>query len=119
LNIVLKVKTHKTTLIDSLTMKIVLTLLVLIFFAGCVQPTALLGPMYTIGTTGNVLQAGASYGTSYAVKKMTGKTVSENVNTFVDTEELKEELKENPDDYFRIVKKHAKRSKEIITTISR
>ena len=96
-------------------MKTVLTLLVLLFFGGCVQPTALLGPMYTIGTTGNVLQAGASYGTSYAVKKMTGKTVSENVNTFVDTEELKE----NPDDFFRIVKKHAKRSKEIITTISR
>ena len=118
MNIVLKVKTHKTTLIDSLTMKIVLTLLVLIFFAGCVQPTALLGPMYTIGTTGNVLQAGASYGTSYAVKKMTGKTVSENVNTFVDTEELKEELKENPDEFFRIVKKHAKKSKKIIITTS-
>ena len=96
-------------------MKTVLTLSILLFFGGCVQPTALLGPMYTIGTTGNVLQAGASYGTSYAVKKMTGKTVSENVNTFVDTEELKE----NPDDFFRIVKKHAKRSKEIITTISR
>ena len=100
-------------------MKIVLTLLVLLLFAGCAQTTALLGPIYTIGTTGNVLQAGASYGTSYAFKKMTGKTLSENVNTFVDTEELKEELKENPDEFFRIVKKHAKRSKEIITTISR
>jgi len=65
-------------------MKTVLILSILLFFGGCVQPTALLGPMYTIGTTGNVLQAGASYGTSYAVKKMTGKTVSENINTFVD-----------------------------------
>ena len=91
-------------------MKIVLTLLILLFFAGCAQPTALLGPLYTIGTTGNVLQAGASYGTSYAVKKMTGKTVSESVNTFVDTEELKKELKENSDDFFRIVKKHVKKS---------
>jgi len=91
-------------------MKIVLTLLILLFFAGCAQPTALLGPIYTIGTTGNVLQAGASYGTSYAVKKMTGKTVSENVDTFVDTEELKKELKENSDDFFRIVKKHVKKS---------
>ena len=118
MNIVLKAKTHKTNLIDSLFMKTVFTLLVLLFFAGCVQPTALIGPMYTIGTTGNVLQAGASYGTSYAVKKMTGKTVSENVNTFVDTEELKEELKENPDEFFRIVKKHAKKSKEIIITTS-
>ena len=94
-------------------MKIVLALLVLLFFTGCVQPTTLLGPIYTIGTTGNVLQAGASYGTSYAVKKMTGKTVSENVNTFVDTEQLKKELKENSDDFFRIVKKHVKKSNVI------
>ena len=100
-------------------MKTVFTLLVLVFFTGCVQPTALLGPMYTIGTTGNALQAGASYGTSYVVKKMTGKTVSENVNTFVDTEELKEELKENPDDFFRIVKKHVKKSNIIDDIISR
>ena len=100
-------------------MKIVLTLLVLLFFAGCAQPTALLGPIYTIGTTGNVLQAGASYGTSYAIKKITGKTVSENVNAFVDTEELKEELKENPDDFFRIVKKHVKKPNVIDSVISR
>jgi|TARA_X000001036_G_scaffold139507_1_gene132262 hypothetical protein len=100
-------------------MKIVLTLLILLFLVGCAQPSALLGPMYTIGTTGNVLQAGASYGTSYAVKKMTGKTVPENVNAFIDTEELKEELKENPDEFFSIVKKHAKRSKEIVTITNR
>ena len=100
-------------------MKIVLTLLILLFFAGCAQSTALLGPIYTIGTTGNVLQAGASYGTSYAVKKMTGKTVSENVDTFVDTEELKKELKENSDDFFRIVKKHVKKSNIIEGITSR
>ena len=99
-------------------MKTVLTLFVLLFFAGCVQPTALLGPIYTIGTTGNVLQAGASYGTSYAFKKMTGKTLSENVSTFVDTEELKEELKENPDDFFRIVKKYVKKPNTIVSISS-
>ena len=96
-------------------MKIVLTLLVLLFFAGCAQPTTLLGPIYTIGTTGNVLQAGASYGTSYAVKKMTGKTVYKNVNIFVDTEELKEKS----DDFFRIVKKHIKKSNVIDDITSR
>ena len=94
-------------------MKIIKLIIILLFLSGCVQTSALLGPMYTIGTTGNVLQAGASYGTSYAVKKMTGKTVSENVNTFVNTEELKEELKENPDEFFRIVKKYVKKSNVI------
>jgi hypothetical protein len=94
-------------------MKIILTVLIILFLNGCVQSTAFLGPVYTLGTSGNVMQAGLSYGTSYAVKKVTGKTVSENVNTIVDTEELKEKLKENPDDFFRIVKKHVKKSNVI------
>ena len=41
---------------------------------------SLLGPAYTLGTTGNAFQAGVSYGTSYVVKKATGKTTSENVD---------------------------------------
>ena len=94
-------------------MKLLFFLTILLFLNGCAQSSALLGPMYTLGSTGNVVQAGASYGTSYAIKKMTGKTVSENVNTIVDTEELKEKLKENPDDFFRIVKKHVKKSNVI------
>ena len=92
-------------------MKIVFTILVFLFFTGCVQPTALIGPIYTIGTTGNALQAGASYGTSYIVKKATGKTVLENMDTVIDTNELKKELKDNPDEFFRIVKKYAKETK--------
>ena len=48
-----------------------------------------------------------------SIKKITGKTVSENVDSIVDTEELKKELKENPDDFFRIVKKHVKKSNVI------
>ena len=91
-------------------MKIILSILVLLFFTGCTQGTALLGPLYTIGTTGNALQAGASYGTGYAVRKVTGKTVSENVNTYVSIDKLKDELKENPDEFFKIVKKHVKNS---------
>ena len=91
-------------------MKIVLSISAWLFLTGCVQNTAFLGPVYTLGTTGNALQAGASFGTSYAVKQITGKTVSENVDTFVNTDELKEELKENPDEFFKIVKKHIKKS---------
>ena len=37
--------------------------------SGCAQNTALLGPMYTFGTTGNALQAGLSYGSNKAIKK--------------------------------------------------
>jgi hypothetical protein len=99
-------------------MKTVLAALIFLCFTGCTQGTALLGPIYTIGTTGNVLQAGASYGTTYTVKKMTGKTVNENINIFVNTDELKEQLKEDPNEFFRIVKKHVKKSNEIYTVAS-
>ena len=79
----LKNKTHTTIYKDSLSMRIILIVLILLFFNGCVQNTALLGPIYTLGTTGNVVQAGLSYGTSYVVKKTTGKTPSENINTLL------------------------------------
>jgi hypothetical protein len=96
-------------------MKTVLAALIFLCFTGCTQGTALLGPIYTIGTTGNVLQAGASYGTTYAVKKVTGRTVFENVNTFVNLDKLKEEPEEDPNEFFRIVKKHVKKSNAIYT----
>ena len=99
-------------------MKNFFTILILLLFTGCAQGTAFLGPIYTIGTTGNVLQAGASYGTTYAIKKVTGKTIYENINTFVNTDELKEKLKEDPNEFFRIVKKHVKKSNEIYTFAS-
>ena len=41
--------------------------------SGCAQNAALLGPALTIGTTGNVMQAGIQYGTNQAIKQETGK----------------------------------------------
>ena len=45
----------------------------LIFFSGCVQSTALLGPGVTIATSGNIFQAGLQYGANKAIKNETGK----------------------------------------------
>ena len=58
-------------------MKKIYIILNLILLNGCVQNSALLGPAYTLGSTGNVLQAGLSYGTTYTIKKITG-TISFN-----------------------------------------
>ena len=42
--------------------------------SGCFQSTAsLLGPAYTLANTGNVYQAGFSYGVNQALQKATGK----------------------------------------------
>ena len=80
LKIVLYNKIHKRNYIDSLIMRIVLVILVLLFFNGCAQNVSLLGPLFTIGTTGNGLQAGASFGTSHAIKKIRSKVALQKNN---------------------------------------
>ena len=53
--------------------------LLLILLYGGAENTALLGPAYTLGSTGNVLQAGLSYGSDQVVTKKTGKSIGQNL----------------------------------------
>ena len=71
--------------------KIIAGLFLLFFLNGCVQSAALLGPAYTLTSTGNVFQAGLSYGSNHAVKKITGKSTTENIKSFVDDNKIKVE----------------------------
>ena len=71
--------------------KIIAGLFLLFFLNGCVQSAALLGPVYTLTSTGNVLHAGLSYGTDQAVKKITGKSTTENIKSLVDNKKIKVE----------------------------
>ena len=71
--------------------KIIAIIISFVFLGACAQTTALIGPAITIGTTGNVMQAGFSYASNMAVKKTTGKTPSEHVSLYI--EEKKEEKK--------------------------
>ena len=59
--------------------KIFFGLLILVFLGACAAPTAMLGPAYTLSSSGNVLQAGFSYGSNELVKSYTGKTPLENL----------------------------------------
>ena len=45
----------------------------------CASPTALIGPTYTLTSTGNILQAGLSYGSNEMITYYTGKTPLENL----------------------------------------
>ena len=72
-------------------MRKIFLLLSAILLSSCAQSTALIGPAITIGNTGNVLQAGYSYGSNVAIKHTTGKTPGEHITTYV--EEKKEEKK--------------------------
>ena len=70
---------------------ILLILISFLLLGACAQTTALIGPAITVGSTGNVMQAGFSYGSNMAVKKTTGKTPSEHVSLYV--EDKKQEKK--------------------------
>ena len=56
----------------------------LVLLNGCVQNTALIGPAITVATTGNVYQAGITYGTNEAFKRETGKNALNYVNEIVE-----------------------------------
>jgi len=66
-------------LITMIHKKIFFGLLILVFLGACAAPTAMLGPAYTLSSSGNVLQAGFSYGSSELIKSYTGKTPLENL----------------------------------------
>ena len=71
--------------------KILIILFSLVLLSACAQSTALIGPAITVGNTGNILQAGFSYGSNMAIKQTTGKTPGGHVTTYI--EEKKEEKK--------------------------
>ena len=94
--------------------KIIAGLFLLFFLNGCVQSTALLGPAYTLTSTGNVFQAGLSYGSNHAVKKITGKSTTENIKSFVDDNKIKVEEEENHEEFFALVKSRIEKTSKII-----
>ena len=59
--------------------KIIFGFFAIYLLAGCTTPTALLGPAYTLTSTGSVYQAGLSYGSNEIITMYTGKTPIENV----------------------------------------
>tara|TARA_B100000795_G_C22472627_1_gene313560 strand:- start:124 stop:411 length:288 start_codon:yes stop_codon:yes gene_type:complete len=67
--------------------KLILTIFILGLFNGCVQNTVFLGPAYTLTSTGNLFQAGLSYGSSKAVTSTTGKTTGEHIKNFLQPRE--------------------------------
>ncbi len=59
--------------------KIIFVFLTLILLGACTTPTAMLGPAYTLTSSGSIAQASFSYGSSELVKNYTGKTPLENL----------------------------------------
>ena len=73
--------------------KIFFIFLIFIFLNGCVQNTALLGPGFTVATTGNILQAGLQYGANTAIKNETGKDTFSHLKDAVNGQKKEEKFK--------------------------
>ena len=102
--------------------KIFFGLFILVFLGACAAPTAMLGPAYTL-SSGNVLQAGFSYGSSELVKTYTGKTPLENL---AEISELDLDHKKNiqkqtleSSEFHILVKNRIKKNNQIIKLINR
>lgn len=77
---------------------------------GCVQSSALLGPIYTLGTTGNVHQAGLSYGSDKVITTLTGKSSLENIEGLL-------KAKKQDSDLRKLVKKRIKETRKKLNLI--
>ena len=65
-------------------------------------------------STGNIYQAGLSYGSNQAVKKITGKSTTENIKGLVDSKKVKAEEEERQEEFFALVKSRIEKTSKII-----
>jgi len=77
----------------------------MVLLGGCAQTTSLLGPLYTLSTTGNVYQASFSYGSDKAITTLTGKSPLENVEDLL-------KAKKKDSDLRKLVKKKIKETRK-------
>ena len=73
--------------------KIIFLILGLFFLNSCIDATAFLGPAITVGTSGNVYQAGLSYGSNQLIRETTGKSTFEHMSEFIDSKKFKDTKK--------------------------
>ena len=59
--------------------KIIFGLFIVGLLGACTSPTAMLGPVYTFSSSGNVIQAGFNYGSNQMITHYTGKSPIENL----------------------------------------
>ena len=97
--------------------KIILGFFVLYFLGACASPTAMLGPAYTLSSTGNLYQTGLTYGYNEMITIYTGKTPIENIQEFTSNKKpnIKKETLES-EDFHVLVKNKMVRISNILET---
>jgi len=88
--------------------KIIFFIFNLVLLSGCVQSTAMLGPVLTAATTENVLQTSFSYGANLTIKETTGKNLSEHIVDYKAKKKIEKDIK-------NLLKKHIKLTRKKIS----
>jgi len=105
LSCVLKCIRFITTMINK---KIISGIFILSFLGACTSPTAMIGPVYTLSSSGNIFQAGLNYGSHEMITMYTGKTPIENLQEISNLENNKiNNIKKNTlesEDFYILVK---------------
>jgi len=95
--------------------KIVIGLFLISSLGACTSPTALVGPAYTLSSSGNIFQAGFSYGSTELVKMHTGKTPIENIKDAIkeDNQNIHKKTLES-EDFFVLIENQIKKTSGIL-----
>ena len=91
--------------------KIVFGFFTLSFLAGCTSPTAMIGPAYTLTSTGNVFQAGLTYSSNEMITTYTGKTPIENVKEITLNQKNIQKQTLESEDFYQLVKNKIEKNK--------
>ena len=75
------------------------------FLNGCAQNVAILGPAYTLATSGNIYQAGFTYGGNEIVTKTTGKSMAQIIKESITA-------KKKDSDFKKLVKRNIEKTRK-------
>ena len=98
--------------------KVIFGLFLFSMLGACGTPTAMLGPAYTFTSTGNIAQAGLSYGSNTLITNYTGKTPIENLENITSRNlSAKKNIQKQTlqsEDFYQLVKSKIKNTKGLI-----
>ena len=94
--------------------KTILYIFVLSFLGACSSPTAMLGPVYSLSSSGNTLQAGLSYGSNEIITMYTGKTPIENLQKISTTKKNIHKSTLESQDFYILVKNKIEKTNSIL-----
>ena len=111
----LSLQITRINLIEMILKNISIGIFLISILSGCAQNVALLGPAVTIGTTGNIMQAGIQYGTNQVIKKETGKDALTYLSDAVEEEQKKKNFNK---DFVGLLEKRIKMTREKLNLIN-